>query len=89
MFKIIGCASAFAVEMTRGGQYGEVSCRVLTRPRRLETRTGRAFPHSHSGCRLRCSFFHKRAKPGLNSRGSLQILTQNRFLLLQVKGRAG
>ena len=89
MFKIIGCASAFAVEMTRRGRYGEVRLqRFLPALGAWKPAQNARFTHSHSDCDCVVPSFTKvQTRP--ESRGLLQILTQNRFLLLPVKVWAG
>ena len=68
----------FAVEMARRGRSGGITnLRFLVRPRRLETRTERGFPHFHSNGGY-CSLAHLKRQT-LQNRGVRQILAQNRF----------
>ena len=49
IFKEMGRIPAFGMEMTRRGRYrGSLSPEIVTRPRCLETRTERGFPHFHT-----------------------------------------
>ena len=73
----MGRIRCFAVEMARRGRSGEITnLRFLVRPRRLETRTERGFPHFHSNGGY-CSLAHLKRQTRQN-RGVRQILAQNR-----------
>jgi hypothetical protein len=73
----MGRIRCFAVEMARQGRSGGITnLRFLVRPRRLETRTERGFPHFHSNGGYRSLAHLKRQT--LENRGVRQILAQNR-----------
>jgi hypothetical protein len=72
----MGRIRCFAVEMARRGRSGGIAnLRFLVRPRRLETRTERGFPHFHSNGGY-CSLAHLK-RQALQNRGVRQILAQN------------
>ena len=73
----MGRIRCFAVEMARRGRAGGITnLRFLVRPRRLETRTERGFPHFPSNGGY-CSLAHLKRQTRQN-RGVRQILAQNR-----------
>ena len=75
--KKMGRIRCFAVEMARRGRAGGITnLRFLVRPRRLETRTERGFPHFPSNGGY-CSLAHLKRQTRQN-RGVRQILAQNR-----------
>ena len=79
----MGRIRCFAVEMARRGRAGGITnLRFLVRPRRLETRTERGFPHFPSNGGY-CSLAHLKRQTRQN-RGVRQILAQNRFLEIPV-----
>ena len=72
----MGRIRCFAVEMARRGRAGGITnLRFLIRPRRLETRTERGFPHFPSNGGY-CSLAHLKRQARQN-RGVRQILAQN------------
>src|SRR6516225_2270957 len=74
----MGRIRCFAVEMARRGRAGGITnLRFLVRPRRLETRTERGFPHFPSNGGY-CSLAHLKRQIRQN-RGVRQILAQNPF----------
>jgi len=74
----MGRIRCFAVEMARRGRAGGITnLRFLVRPRRLETRTERGFPHFPSNGGY-CSLAHLKRQTRQN-RGVRQILAQNHF----------
>ena len=80
--KKMGGIRCFAVEMARRGRSGgTTNLRCLVRPRRLETRTERGFPHFHSNGGY-CSLAHLKRQTRQN-RGVRQILAQNRVITLR------
>jgi len=67
--KKMGGIRCFAVEMARRGRSGgTTNLRCLVRPRRLETRTQRGFPHFHSNGGY-CSLAHLKRQNPPKSRG--------------------
>ena len=65
----MGRIRCFAVEMARQGRSGGITnLRFLVRPRRLETRTERGFPHFHSNGGY-CSLAHLKTPNPPKSRG--------------------
>ena len=76
--KKMGRIRCFAVEMARRGRAGGITnLRFLVRPRRLETRTERGFPHFPSNGGY-CSLAHLKRQTRQN-RGVRQILAQNQI----------
>jgi hypothetical protein len=72
----MGKIRCFAVEMARQGRLeGTANLRILVRPRRLETRTERGFPHFPSNGAYYALAHLKRQN--LQNRGVRQILAQN------------
>ncbi len=74
--KKMGRIRCFAVEMARRGRAGGITnLRFLVRPRRLETRTERGFPHFPSNGGYYALAHLKRQN--FQNRGVRQILAQN------------
>ena len=72
----LGRIGRFAMEMERRGRARRIpSLRFLVRPRRVETRTERGFPHFHSNYGY-CSLTGLKGQPQQNH-GAPQFLVQN------------